>query len=131
MPPLASPRTRSLCSYWMFPARYMGVGCAVQVRGRSRRSIRRLRRAIFWCLLVLTRNVLHVIRSVLVWSPNSAMWYDISSFSFTRAANALVLGLVIDLRCHAAQAGALGTAGGFMTRRPRHVFLWVLTFVLA
>src|SRR3972149_4229373 len=94
MPPLASPRTRSLCSYWMFPARYMGVGCAVQVRGRSRRSIRRLRRAIFWCLLVLTRNVLHVIRSVLVWSPHSAMWYDISVFSFTRAANALVLGLV-------------------------------------
>src|SRR5262249_234142 len=49
MPPLASPRTRSLCSYWILLAVYIGHGCAVHVRGRRRRSMRRRRRAIFLC----------------------------------------------------------------------------------
>ena len=44
----------------MLFAVYIGLACAVHVRGRSRRSIRRLRRATFWCLLVFTRNALRV-----------------------------------------------------------------------
>ncbi len=44
-PPLATPRTRSLCSSCRGLARNIGVGCARHVRGRGRRSIRRLRRA--------------------------------------------------------------------------------------
>ena len=42
-----SPRVRALCSYCMFVARYIGRACAVHVRGRSLRAIRRLRRATF------------------------------------------------------------------------------------
>ena len=55
-----SYRPRSLCSYCILLARYIGVACAIHVLGRSRRSILRLRRATFWCLLVFTRNVLPV-----------------------------------------------------------------------
>src|SRR6267142_4535556 len=95
IPPLASPRTRSLCSYWMLRARYIGVGCAFQVLGRSRRAIRRLRRASFSCLLVFTRNVLRVSAAFWCRSRTLLCATDISSVSFTRRAeNALVLGLV-------------------------------------
>src|ERR1700736_1626599 len=78
----------------MFRARSIGVACAFQVLGRSRRSIRRLRRATFSCLLVFTRNVLP---SQSFWLPTSKTLLggtDISSVLLTRrAANALVLGL--------------------------------------
>src|SRR5712692_1980990 len=93
----------------MLLAVYIGLGCAVHVRGRSRRSMRRRRRAIFlcrrsccrlrwtrvWCLLVFTRNVPPCCRAS-GWSPrNSAMEYGHFEFLFTcRSQNTLVLGLV-------------------------------------
>ena len=59
-------------------------GCAVHVLGRSRRSIRRLRRATCWCLLVFTRNVLPRVRAFGLATVNSLqMGTDISSFLFT------------------------------------------------
>src|SRR5882672_8643102 len=59
----------------MLRAAYIGLGCAFHVRGRSRHSIRRLRRATFWCLLVFTRNTLLCLRAS-GWSPrNSATRY--------------------------------------------------------
>src|SRR5947208_3014351 len=79
----------------MLRARYIGVGCAFQVLGRSRRAIRRLRRASFSCLLVFTRNVLRVSAAFWCRSRTLLCATDISSVSFTRRAkNALVLGLV-------------------------------------
>src|ERR1700680_1589470 len=92
----------------MLRAVYIGRGCAAHVRGRSRRSMRRRRRAIFlcrrsccrlrwtrvWCLLVFTRNVPPCVRAS-GWSPrNSALEYGHFEFLFTwRSQNTLVLGL--------------------------------------
>ncbi len=64
-------------------------------RGRSRRSIRRLRRATCWCLLVFTRNVLPFVRVFGLATARSADGYGhFELFAYRRVANALVLGLV-------------------------------------
>src|SRR6202049_3384521 len=92
----------------MLLAVYIGRGWAVHVRGRSRRSIRRRRRAIFlcrracsrlrwtrvWCLLVFTRNVPPDVRASGCSPRNSAMDYGHFEFlDLRRSQITLVLGL--------------------------------------
>src|ERR1700680_531203 len=92
----------------MLLAVYIGRGWAVHVRGRSRRSIRRRRRAIFlcrracsrlrwtrvWCLLVFTRNVPPDVRASGGSPRNSAMDYGHFEFLDPRRSQiTLVLGL--------------------------------------
>src|SRR4051794_32148469 len=79
----------------MFRARYIGVACADHVRWRRRCAMRRLRRAVPCCLIVLTRNVLPRVRAFWLAAEPLLRRTVISSFLFTRRlANALVLGLV-------------------------------------
>src|SRR5881628_358508 len=95
----------------MFFAVYIGFGCAVHVRGRRRRPIRRRRRA----TLARRRSIhrlrcAHVLASTLLHAKyppvSQSFWFGrretllrgtgISSLSLThRAPNALVLGLVL------------------------------------